>query len=65
MPHFHIYYIGKWLPQQPSHLSCLLTWVGVLESLLETGESWTKSIGKLHKDFVHGEDTLLPQVGLA
>ena len=44
---------------------CGLTWIWILQSLLETRECRAEGIGELDKDLVHGEDTLLPQVGLA
>ena len=45
--------------------STLLTWVWVLEPLLETRERRAEGVGELDKDLIHGEDSLLPQVGPA
>lgn len=41
------------------------TWIWVLQSLFKTRERRTEGVWKLDKDLVHGEDPLLPQVGLA
>ena len=40
--------------------ACGLTWIWILQSLLETRERRAEGIRELDKDLVHGEDTLLP-----